>query len=152
MGGVIWIVIGVFLCIASIELRLGDLRNPGPGFMPFIAGVFFAVFGIILRLQASPKEIDKKGRSPIEKIRSAWNRKELVFTLLALLGYILLLTPLGFIFTTFLFLFFLFKTMEPKRWFLPLISSLSLTIFTYLIFTIWLKCQFPRGIFKGIIP
>ena len=152
MGGLIWIVLGVSLGIASIALRLGDFRNPGPGFMPFIAGVFLAAFGIILAVQVGSKEIEKDRTFMIKRLWSSWNHRELVFTLLALIGYILLLTPLGFIFTTFLFLFFLFKISDPKRWFLPLSSSLSLTVFTYLIFAIWLKCQFPRGIFKGIIP
>lgn len=48
VGGMIWFVLGVGMCIASIKLNLGDFHKPGPGFMPFLSGFFLGVFGLIL--------------------------------------------------------------------------------------------------------
>jgi len=76
------------------------------------------------------------------------NLKSFLFTLLALFAYAFLLEPLGFYLTTFMFLFILFKFTEPKSWMIPLIFAGVTVILSYLVFSIWLKCQFPMGIFK----
>ena len=149
MGGVIWLVLGIGLCIGSIELGLGKIRTPGSGLLPFLSGIALAVLGVILisstfskGLGEDKKEVDQKaGR------RVNWDLLRLpVFTFLTLMGYILLLEPLGFLFTTFFSLFFLFKIADPKRWVIPLLSAVITVTLSYLIFEVWLRCQLPRGI------
>lgn len=146
VGGLIWLVLGVCFCIGSIKFRLGNFEKPGPGFMPFISGALLGLFGLILmvssivqRLRVEEEQDDKE----------AWvkeNRKKVVLILIALFGYGFLLELLGFLVTTFIFLFFLFKLTEPKRWAMPLVISGITVILSYLFFAIWLKSSFPRGI------
>ena len=46
--GLIWLILGIGICIGSTRLRLGKFSNPGPGFMPFLAGVIMGISGFIL--------------------------------------------------------------------------------------------------------
>ncbi len=133
------------MCIGSVKLRLGDIHKPGAGFMPFLAGSFLILFGLILLISTVSKGLEEEKK----KGEEAWGSvswKSLFFTLLALFAYAFLLEPLGFYITTFIFLFFLFKLTEPKRWLMPVALSLISVIFSYLIFSTWLRVQFPSGI------
>ena len=71
-----------------------------------------------------------------------------LLTVAILLGYILLLEPLGFLLTTFVCLLFLFKLSEPRRWVMPTILSACTATLSYLIFSVWLQSQLPKGLLK----
>jgi putative tricarboxylic transport membrane protein len=146
VGGLIWTILGILLCIGSVQLRLGNFNKPGPGFIPFLSGAFLILFGLILTLVTFLKESGEEEKTRNEKIWVKENWKRIFYPLFALFGYILLLDHVGFLITTFLFLFFLFKLTVPKRWTMPLILSGGTVILSYLIFSVWLKCQFPKGI------
>ena len=143
VGGFIWLVLGMGICIGAIKLRLGTLLRPGPGFMPFLSGAIMGVFGLILVFSTG---LTKLGEVKSETHWVKGNLKNLLLPSLAIFGYVLLLEPLGFLITTFIFLIFLLKLKEPKRWAMPLILTASTVALSYLIFSVWLKCQFPRGI------
>jgi putative tricarboxylic transport membrane protein len=149
--GLIWIILGIAMCIGSIKLQLGSFRAPGPGFLPFLTGASLGIFGLILMGSTV-----FAGRGEREHLRSdegleKWNWRKSrapLLTLMTLLVYIGLLEPLGFVLTTFVCLLLLFKLSEPKRWLMPLILSGVTSILSYLLFSVWLKCQFPRGLLK----
>lgn len=140
------------MCIVSIKLNLGSLHEPGTGFMPFLSGALLGLFGLILIFSSTSrglgeKEYLKDKKIQVEKpVKKSW--KNVMFVLIILFCYPLLLDTLGFYLTTFLFLFFLFKFQERKRWLMPLIFSISVVILSYLIFELSLNCRFPRGIFR----
>lgn len=148
VGGLVWFFLGIALCIGSIKLRLGDLHKPGPGFMPFLAGSLLVLLGLILTLSATLNRSAEKNEIRGRKLWVKENWKNILFTLLILFSYLLLLNLLGFIITTFLFFFFLVKLQAPKRWLMPLAFS-GITVFlSHLIFSVWLRCPFPIGIFR----
>ena len=148
VGGLIWTILGILLCIGSVQLRLGNFNKPGPGFIPFLSGAFLILLGLILTLVTFLKESGEEEKTRNEKIWVKENWKRIFYPLFSLFGYILLLDHVGFLITTFLFLFFLFKLTAPKRWTMPLILSGGTVILSYLIFSVWLKCQFPKGILR----
>lgn len=134
--------VGITLSLGSIRLGLGTLQSPGTGFAAFIGGVLLAVFGLILALSSTPEN------PPEELEKVIFTRAKLKQPLLALLilfSYPFLLKVLGFVLATFLFLFFLFKAMEPRKWFTLLIISLGGSLASYLIFQVWLRVSFPKG-------
>jgi putative tricarboxylic transport membrane protein len=148
IGGLIWLVLGIGLSLTSFQLRIGGFHNPGPGFLPFIAGVLLTISGLVLFLSRGSGE-SKAGKVTGEKtlITKVSRRFSIPFlTLLILLVYILLLEPLGFLLATFFFLFCLFKFVEPRKWVTPLVLSLISVIVSHFVFSVWLRCQFPRGI------
>ena len=75
-----------------------------------------------------------------------WNKSGLVVA--ASIAYILLLPILGFLIATFLFLLFLGNLIELRRWKTVLIVSALSAGISYLVFGVWLLCQFPKGFFN----
>lgn len=153
VGGLIWVILGICLCVESIKLKiiLGGFHIPGAGFMPFLAGTLLGILGFILIFCGTFKGLRKDKEVKVEKIFVKNNWKHFLnplLNLLILIAYVLLLEPLGFLLTTFLFLFLLLKLSMPKQWLVPLVLSISAVIISHLVFSIWLQCHFPRGIFR----
>jgi len=151
--GLIWITLGVFLCIGSIKLNLGSFRIPGPGFLPFLSGTSLALLGLILMLtrNLTGSRVGNKAGNEVDLVN--WNLKDFLIPFLSLLVlclYALMLEPIGFLLTSFVCLLILFKLPEPKKWIMPIAYSFSVTALTYLLFFVWLKCQFPRGVFSWL--
>jgi cellulose synthase/poly-beta-1,6-N-acetylglucosamine synthase-like glycosyltransferase len=142
--GLAWTGLGVALCVGSFRLGLGTLQSPGTGFASFLGGGLLGVFGLILTFysrmeKSSPPEI-AQGIFSCEKL------KQPLLALVVLFSYPLLLKVFGFILSTFLFLFFLFKAMEPRKWFTLVVISLGGSLACYLVFQVWLRVSFPKGV------
>lgn len=149
VDGFIWVILGIALCLGSIELQLGSFRVPGPGFLPFLSGVSLGFFGFIQMLSPLFAGANERQQQNSHEGRMKWNwRKSLtpLLTLMTLLAYILLLEPLGFVLTTFVCLVLLFKLSEPKRWLMPMVLSSVTAVLSYLIFSVWLQSHFPKGL------
>ncbi len=149
--GLIWVTLGIGMCVGSVKLKLGNFHTPGPGFLPFLSGALLGIFGLILTFSVAFTKSEGAAGATYEDSRAKWEWKKLlnpVLTLLCLFAYLVLLEPLGFILTTFICLFFLFKLSEPKKWLIPLTLSISTSILSYLLFSVWLQCQFPKGVIK----
>lgn len=151
IDGLVWVLLGIGICLGSVKLKLGDLHIPGPGFLPFLSGVSLGIFGLILTFSAAFAKSGEGEEAAYEESRAKWERKKFLnplITLLILFAYLVLLDPLGFILTTFICLFFWFKLSAPKKWLMPLILSVSASVLSYLLFSVWLQCQFPKGLIK----
>lgn len=148
VGGLFWSVLGIGICIESIHLKLGELHRPGPGFTPFLAGVLLTILGSMLVFPSISTRLRKNDGLSGKKLWVKENRKIFIITILTLVGYISLLEFLGFVVTTFIFFLILFKLKEPKRWVKPIVFSAVTVMISYLIFSVWLTCPFPKGIFK----
>ena len=147
--GLFWVILGIGLCLGSVKLKLGDFHTPGPGFLPFLSGVSLGIFGLILTLSGVFAKSDEEAASEKSRTKLDWKRLlNPLITLFILLVYLLLLEPLGFILTTFICLLFWFKLSEPKKWVMPLVLSVSTSILSYLLFSVWLQCQFPKGLIR----
>ena len=149
IGGLIWLILGIGLSLTSVNLKIGRFHNPGPGFLPFLSGLLLTIFGLVLFLARGFGQSRTGGMAEGKTVSIAKAPKRFsipIFTLLILLIYILLLEPLGFLLATFFFLFCLFKFVEPKKWLVPFVLSLISVILSHLVFSVWLRCQFPRGI------
>ena len=144
-SSLVWLGIGILICIGSIRLSLGNFHNPGPGFFPFIAGSIVAILGLAIHLQSRSKAT---AREPRERLWTDPKRiQKMVFTTLALLAYGFGMDYLGFLVSTFIFLVFLLRMIEPQRWSLVLLESALASAISYLVFDVWLQAQLPKGIF-----
>jgi putative tricarboxylic transport membrane protein len=140
--GLLWFVLGSGMAIEGINLGLGKSNLPGIGFVPLLVGSSLAVCGLTLMLL-----VTLKGEQCDDKIWEGQNWKNLVLSILSLFGYALLMESLGFLITTFFFLFFLFKLTAPKKWLAPLLTSLLVAVSCYLVFSLWLNVSLPKGFF-----
>jgi putative tricarboxylic transport membrane protein len=134
-----WLAIAIFFSFESfINLKLGSLHSPGPGYFPFWGGVVLGVLSLVLLLNSL--------KNRIALSLSGLKSSRLVLVTAALLAYLLLLETFGFVTITFLFLFLLFR-MEQRGWAFSAVSALMGAGSSYVLFQLWLKTQLPEGPF-----
>jgi uncharacterized BrkB/YihY/UPF0761 family membrane protein len=138
---ILFLILSVFICLGSVKMGIGKLNEPGPGLMPFGGGILLGILSfadLLLRNARGLKgeEIGFKG------VR--WSRLFLI--IITLFAFTLLLPILGYLITTFLVMLFLYKSIEPQKWWVALSGAFLSTILTYLLFAVALKSLFPEGI------
>jgi putative tricarboxylic transport membrane protein len=140
----LWIALGVFQCVESISLGLGNVMEPGTGFMPFVMGLVVIGLAVALFLESyfAMKKNPPRKHSPWTDVY--WRRVLLISAIL--LVYAILLPKLGYLLDTFLVMVFLLKSGEPIRWPTAIIVGAITAGFSYVLFGIWLSVSFPPGI------
>ena len=141
-SGAIGILIGLAFCIGSVNLGLGKMREPGPGFLPFIVGAILIFLSAIIFLPALRKMKMTTGETITRGI-GKYRKGGLIF--LALVLYNLTLSFLGFSVTTFLFVVFLMKIVEAQRWTSTIVTALCSAVAFYFVFQSWLMLDLPTG-------
>jgi hypothetical protein len=113
------------------------------GFMTFGASGILGVLSLVLFFQASLRKEDV----PHKPLFAGTLWRRIFFVLLALTVYARVMPVLGYLISTFVLMTLLFGVLEKKRIkFVPLYALVA-TLFTHLVFSKWLNCQFPRGLF-----
>lgn len=145
--GSFWIGIGVLICLLAWKSKLGSFREPGPGFVAFISGLFVSMVGLVMGLSEFLSKISLRSSADSNQTFSIASWPRLIYTMMLLLSYGLLLNTLGYLLTTFLVMWGLFYDREKNRLVSSCLASLASVGGTYLVFEVWLRCQFPRGLF-----
>jgi hypothetical protein len=113
------------------------------GFLTFSASGILGILSLILFLQASLRWKETKAvpffATPL------WKRVLLV--LVALVAYSKFMPVLGYLISTFLLMVTLFWILERRKIGFVFVSSILATVITYVVFSKWLNCQFPMGLF-----
>lgn len=144
----IWVVIGIAVMAVSYRMSLGSLHTPGPGLMPFLLGSLLLAVSLPI-LAGSLVHFRKAAPLPGEKeIWKGVEFKNVLIILVSLVAYALLLEGLGFLLTTFIFLFILFATFDSRKWLLALGASLLTVLFTYILFVVALRVELPPGLLR----
>ncbi len=138
-----WLLVSIAVFIESIRLGIGKLHNPGTGFLTFGASGILGILSLILFLRASLRKDEMKRESLF--MGKFWTR--ILFVLIILVLYSRMMPVLGYLFSTFLLMVALFWILERKKMVFVLVSSILSTLVTYLVFSKWLNCQFPDGLF-----
>lgn len=136
---------GAVLAIAAIavyeasRLPFGTARNPGPGFLPWWAGVALGVLALVLlgqglRARPAPGPVGDRGRLP-----------KVAGLLAVLAAYVLGLEPLGYPAATFLLVLFMLRVVEPYRWPVALGLAALAALGSYVVFATWLQVPLPPG-------
>lgn len=154
--GILWIAVAGVISFLSLRLPLEDMRRavglPGPGFFPLLLGVLLAILGVLLLVKSW---IERKKAVGHEKgpsgegvgLAGFWANKKPFSVLAGLVIYSAILEWLGFLLSTFFFLMLLLRGVAWQKWTISIITALSISLLSYLIFEIWLKAQLPSGIF-----
>ncbi len=144
VSSLVGLVLSVSICIESFRLPIGigTWRYPGPGFFPFGTGIVMGCLCLGLYLKAARTRLGETEESWY--VEAGW--KKLILILAILLSYALILDRLGYVISTFLLLFFLFRFVEAQRWLVAIAGSLIVSLVSYGVFDKWLKMQLPKGI------
>jgi len=137
----VWLVLGLAVCIEAWRLTVGDFTRPGPGFLPFWAGALLALLSLISLIQTMAEKPDEE-----PSVWAGVNIAKLGLVMLALLLYVVLLDTLGFLVCTFLLLLFLFRVVEPYRWYIVLLASALSLASVYILFVRLLEVRLPSGV------
>jgi putative tricarboxylic transport membrane protein len=137
-----WLIVGVLICEESWRINLGRFHNPGPGFLPFGAGLILgggALAVLVMNLRSKPGQ-----EKAFWVDRARWPK--VFLTLGCIIVYGVLLESLGFLLTTFFSMGFLFRVIEPQRWRTVLAGAFLSAVGAYLIFQTWLQVELPKGL------
>lgn len=139
--GLCCMVIGLLISIGSIRLGIGNFSAPQAGMFPFLVGLVIILLAIIISISSKAGKTGKE--TPILGAR----KKALFLVFGSLIFFTLVFEWLGFTVTVLLWMVIILKVIEPQKWKTTLIISVFSTLFIYLIFILWLKIEFPKGIF-----
>lgn len=142
IAAIFFLIVGIFFTLYARSVEIGSWNEPGPGFLPFWAGLTLSAMSIALLLGSYGKKAWAVRPSFFPKDDS-WKR--VLLTFLSLIAYNLLLNPLGFAFTTFLFLAFLVKFIFPQTWRRTLLVAVLGSVMARLLFINFLETQLPKG-------
>jgi putative tricarboxylic transport membrane protein len=134
------------ICYGGYDLGLGTLNEPGSGFIFFWVGIIMIGLSMGIFIRALVNEGRLEGEEKLWEGIQWW---KLISVGTALVFYVYAFTSLGFILSTILLLTFLFKGIGPQPWLRSIFQAVLSALITYVVFSLWLGVQFPRG-FLGI--
>jgi hypothetical protein len=144
-SGLFWLLLSVTVCIESLRMGIGTVGNPGMGFIGFGAAGLLGILSLALFVQALLRKEEGVATTPLFT-GLLWKR--VIIILIALLLYAKLMPLLGYLISTFVLMSFVFWIVrEGQRWWWSPVYALIITLATYLVFSVWLNCQFPEGLF-----
>lgn len=145
ISSLVWLLAGLFITIKSLSsLRLGTVKNPGPGFFPLILGILLSFLSLAILIGAIFAKAEEN-RS-LSKLWAGLNWPKMFYAIGILLIYPITLDMVGFLLTTFLVLTLLCIGIEPKKWKLGIGLSFFSSVCSYLLFDRILQVQLPRGL------
>jgi len=143
----------IFL-VYTTRYPLDDWENPGPAVFPLILGgilLALAAWQLIRALMAPkmPGSAAEKahGIDAVKKFLrdNAGEAKVIALTVMLVL-YILMMQWIGFFVSTLLLVILASRLMEAKDWGRPIALAAGVGLFCYLLFEVWIKLSFPRGV------
>ena len=137
-SGTFFLILGLGVCFFSWKIGLGSPAKPGPGFMPFLAGLLLAALSFVLSVQ-----VLLSWTMPTWEAKIQW--KNIFSVLAAMVAYGLLLDQIGFVLVTFAFVVLLMKVIEPQSWKRAILGGAISSLASYLLFETLLKSQLPRS-------
>jgi len=147
VSGSFWFLFCLFIIYESYRLGLGNVYQPGPGFLFFWTGIVVAIMSLIVVLQSFSSQADEEAREAPTGKRAAI---KVILVLVSLFVYAALMEYLGFFIVTLLLFMFLLGVIEKKKWWFAVVVSVAVTLFSYLIFETALQSQLPKGILSSL--
>jgi putative tricarboxylic transport membrane protein len=148
------ILFGAVFLFYTTRYPLDTWGNPGPAVFPLIVGAVLTTlgFGQLIRVLWKSGQKGHRGkhhggdRSATESFLRNRGEKKALWMMVFFVLYLLMMQWIGFFVSTFLFAILTSRLTEKKDWGRPIVLSAGITLFCYLLFEVWLKLSFPRGI------
>lgn len=129
----------------STVIPMGRVSKPGPGFLPFWVAVILALLSFLLWMETSLRKVPS---DRVKFLAGEGRWPSVMMTVGTLLIYAFVIETLGFIISTLILLFFLFRFVGNQKWWLVFTETALVTLMTHLIFKVGLKVQLPAGLFR----
>ncbi len=135
-AGIMYMVIGLFFAIMATNYPMGTAAKMGPGYFPFYLGILMFLLGLLVAVKAFG------AKAAIESIPK-FNWKIMAQITGAVVLYGLLLPRLGFLIAVVVLVFVAASASREFTWKGTAINAAFLVTFTYSVFVVGLKLQFP---------
>jgi hypothetical protein len=135
-AGIMYMVIGLFFTIVATQYPMGTAAKMGPGYFPFYLGILMFLLGLLVAVKAVG------AKAAIETIPK-FNWKVIAQITGAVVLYGLLLPRLGFLIAVVVLVFVSASASKEFTWKGTAINAAFLVTFTYSVFVVGLKLQFP---------
>ena len=135
-AGIMYMVIGLFFAIVATRYQYGTAAKMGPGYFPFWLGMLMAAMGLLVLIRSMG------AKAKIEAIPK-FNFKVIGLITGSIILYGILLPKMGFIVAVLVLVMIASSASKEFSWKVALINAVVLIAFTYSVFVIGLKLQFP---------
>ena len=137
VAGVVLILIALVVGWQNRAYPMGNLAEPGPGYMPLMIACALGVFGLLIAVRA--------GSSPLFNTLD-WSEGRRGIVMLVACGVaVFALERIGYRLTMIALLVFMLGVVERKRAVPTLLVALGFSLLSYYLFASLLKVQLPRG-------
>ena len=135
-AGIMYMVIGLFFTILATQYQMGTAAKMGPGYFPFWLGLLMTALGLLILVKSL------SAKAAIEKIpKFDWKIIGMITGSVVLYG--ILLPTMGFIIAIAVLVFMSASASHEFHWKGTLVNAIVLIVFTYSVFVLGLKLQFP---------
>jgi putative tricarboxylic transport membrane protein len=149
-GNLAVILFGAVFLVYTIRYPLDTWENPGPAVFPLIIGSVLTILGLWQMgralLKAKHHDHHRENKSTRTSLLSDKEDGKALRLIAVFVVYLLMMQWIGFFVSTFAFGALSSRLTESRGWGRPVALSAGLTLFSYLLFEVWLKLSFPRGI------
>jgi putative tricarboxylic transport membrane protein len=140
-----FVALSVFTLVLSFEYPYKDRLGPGPAFFPVWMSIITGVLSLALFFQTTWGKSVADAAATLLPERQGVLR--ILAVLVALVGSLALLDPLGFRISLFLFLLFLPLGLGERNWWVILIFAVAGSFGIFHLFYYGLKVPLPMGVF-----
>ena len=135
-AGIMYMVIGIFFAGFATQYQMGTAAKMGPGYFPFYLGLLMFLLGLLVAVKAF------SAKAAIEAIPK-FNWRIIAQITGAVVLYGLLLPKMGFLIAVVVLVFVSASASKEFTWKGTAINAAFLVTFTYSVFVVGLKLQFP---------
>ena len=146
----LFLLFSVYIAFESYGLDLGTWKRLGPGYFPFVASIALGIVSLSLLVRTVLKEPLRKVPAARAEGPQPINWRCIVLTVAGMLVYVAIFDRLGFVPSTFLIMVFLIRAVGRAVWRVTIITALSITIASYLLFEVALDARLPKGILEEL--
>ncbi len=142
--------VGLFIIAGNVQDFMLSSNGVGAAFMPRIAATILLLLGLVTFSAAWRLEPAKtKKPTHLEEAKSKGGQFYALISIALMMGYIALLSSLGFVITSAIYIFcqiLILRKQSPKRWVTFLAVAIFLPITAYLLFVNVFEVMVPAGL------
>jgi putative tricarboxylic transport membrane protein len=128
--------------VSSFRLEIGNMRNPGPGFLPIVIGFFLTVCTAIYLMRVIRKSAgERKSTAPA----AGKNYRAISAIIASGILYPLILGTCKFLISTFGVTFLMLYLLKPRKLVSSFFLALAMAIVSFLTFSRLLGVGLPMG-------
>ncbi len=137
-----WLIVGLVLTVWSATYPLGNLAQPGTGFLPLGLGILLLIFSVVLLIKALRLAPAKPEKSHAASTR----RTAIILTVILVLVSVFFFEKVGYLLTFFALAFLLPLLAGQITWKRSLLFAILSLAGIYAVFVWLLKQPLPTGL------